>query len=148
MSIVSLWKPDSFRRAEIANHFPIIIGYNQLKYKRNNKYLYFFYFDYVIFDLYLLFHQSIQNDALLAPCFIMPKNLRAIGAQLSNSSKVARTCNHKCGDIEWYNNFRCSLVYKSNFSHPTPQRCWCLNTDKNVFDGRIDSFGQKRMNMQ
>jgi hypothetical protein len=67
MPIVSSWKPDSFRRVEIASRFPIIICYNQLKYKRNNRYLYF---DYVAFDLYLLFHQSIQNDALHFSCTI------------------------------------------------------------------------------
>jgi hypothetical protein len=56
----------------------------------------------------------------IAPCFIMPTNLGATGAQFINGSKIARTRCHKCRSIERYDDFRCSFVYESKFSHPPP----------------------------
>jgi hypothetical protein len=50
ISIVGLWKPDSPRRAEIANRFPMITNNNRLSLKKIiDDYLYS---DYVAFDLY------------------------------------------------------------------------------------------------
>ena len=117
MSIVSLWKPDSFKSAEISSSLPVAL-----------QALFSCIINKIIFTFALTASKSTnicysihpnKTSFLtsITPCLIMPENLRTISLQFTDCSKVACVCSCEWRSIEWINNLRFSLVLKSEFSY-------------------------------